>query len=245
MNKQCNICKEIKDISEFGSNKRYHDGKARRCLECHRLKNKKFRENNPDKQKQYSIKWAESHPDYQNEYYTKNKEHINKRTAANQKKNRLKVSSNHKRWAAKHRDKVRGYGKKHYYKYKEKISIYTKNNKHKYKKRHLFNNLKRRDRKATFDSDYTFEQQQITLAVFDNKCHNCGSTEKLSIDHYYPLSDGNPLSISNAIVLCRNCNSSKHNKLPEDFFTIDKWMLAEEIMKKAAEIYEQSLLPLP
>ncbi len=43
---------------------------------------------------------------------------------------------------------------------------------------------------------------------------NLFSKERLQIDHWLPLSLGNPLTRKNAVLLCKSCNSSKKDKLP-------------------------------
>lgn len=244
MNKQCNICKEIKDILEFGINNKYKDGIARRCIECHRKKSKEFRTKNPDKIKQYSLTYLETHPNYAKDYYIRHKDAVLTRTTANQKKNKEIVSKRQKRWQKKHPEKCAQYSKKYLDKpgNRERSNIRSKKyHKEVYKDKHIFYNSLRRDKKKNFDCDYTYKQKQATLKAFNHKCFNCNSIEHLAVDHYYPLSDNNSLSLSNAIILCRKCNSSKSDKLPEDFFTIDKWQKAEELMKKAAEIFQNSL----
>lgn len=54
---------------------------------------------------------------------------------------------------------------------------------------------------------------------FGGVCFNCGSSDDLAIDHHYPLSLGFGMYEGNAVLLCKVCNSAKHNKLPEDFYT--------------------------
>lgn len=45
-------------------------------------------------------------------------------------------------------------------------------------------------------------------------CHNCGSTDKLEIDHVIPLSRGGTNDDGNLQILCKSCNCKKHDKLP-------------------------------
>jgi 5-methylcytosine-specific restriction endonuclease McrA len=57
---------------------------------------------------------------------------------------------------------------------------------------------------------------------FNHSCFNCGSEEKLCLDHHYPLSKGYPLILKNAVLLCGSCNTSKNNKFPQNFYTESK-----------------------
>lgn len=50
------------------------------------------------------------------------------------------------------------------------------------------------------------------------KCALCGSTEKLCIDHIFPLSRGGPTVLRNLQVLCEKCNLQKNNMSMEEFY---------------------------
>lgn len=43
MQKCCTICKKTKDIDEFPKDKKQKDGYSYRCLECNRIRNKKYK----------------------------------------------------------------------------------------------------------------------------------------------------------------------------------------------------------
>jgi hypothetical protein len=52
------------------------------------------------------------------------------------------------------------------------------------------------------------------LATLENVCVQCGTNQKLSVDHIYPRSKfpEKALELSNTQILCLRCNSSKGNK---------------------------------
>lgn len=81
---------------------------------------------------------------------------------------------------------------------------------------------KRRIKKKSLKEKFTPQQEKLTREVFSNRCVNCGSVENLCLDHYYPLSKGNPLKPTNACILCRSCNSSKGSKDPVEHFGLIK-----------------------
>jgi hypothetical protein len=98
------------------------------------------------------------------------------------------------------------------------------------------------------EENFTVEEAQATQQAFNHKCFKCGKKENLTLDHYYPLNKGFVLTLNNAMILCRSCNSSKSDLYPEEFFSTEDITLIEEIMKKAIEIYysiigKQLLLP--
>ncbi|WP_339765059.1 HNH endonuclease [uncultured Sulfitobacter sp.] len=45
-----------------------------------------------------------------------------------------------------------------------------------------------------------------------NKCHYCGSTQRLSLDHVVPQSRGGPHTDDNLVTCCKSCNSAKRDK---------------------------------
>ena len=118
--------------------------------------------------------------------------------------------------------------KKYYIKNKTKLSkkytIWVQNNPQ--KRREI--DRRRRERKQRLDNNYTVCDEQYTRGLFNNQCVNCGSTEKLCIDHHYPLSKGYPLTRENGVVLCHSCNSSKRDKLPEQFYSPEQFQFIEE-----------------
>lgn len=81
---------------------------------------------------------------------------------------------------------------------------------------------RRRERKRYLDMQFTHEDLQRVYERFDFKCFNCGSASNLCIDHHRPLSLGYGLTLNNAVLLCRACNASKSNRMPEEFYSQDK-----------------------
>ena len=61
--------------------------------------------------------------------------------------------------------------------------------------------------------DY-FEQ---LMGFQDSRCVYCRVKTKLTIDHVIPLSRGGSHSWENLVLACQTCNSSKHNKLLEEW----------------------------
>jgi len=89
-------------------------------------------------------------------------------------------------------------------------------------------NSKRRALKLNVNEHYSLSDREYTLNLFNNKCFNCNSLNNITVDHHKPLSKGNGLSRTNAVVLCQSCNSKKHNKDPNVFYTLTQIKLLEE-----------------
>lgn len=79
---------------------------------------------------------------------------------------------------------------------------------------------KRRAIQANVNEHYTVQDERYTLDLFSHKCFNCGKIDGLCVDHVYPLSRGFALTRQNACILCNSCNNSKHNKWPENFYSL-------------------------
>lgn len=91
--------------------------------------------------------------------------------------------------------------------------------------------------KAVESQNYTPTQVLERFAKFGNKCVYCGRKEKVSIDHFIPVSKGGADKIENIVPACIFCNSSKNNKLPEfwfksrNYFSEEKWQDLLQILQ--------------
>jgi 5-methylcytosine-specific restriction endonuclease McrA len=125
-------------------------------------------------------------------------------------------------WRISHKTYMREYNKSYHEEHREENNKRSKN----YQKEHpeIARNIARhrRDNAIIARERYTKECEVITTEAFGGKCFNCGGKNRLCIDHNYPLSRGYALTILNAVVLCKICNSKKHAKLPEEFYSIEK-----------------------
>lgn len=76
-------------------------------------------------------------------------------------------------------------------------------------------------------------------------CNSSMARNDKNLDHIVPLSKGGKHSITNAIILCTSCNSSKGSKNLENWLKIlsqsqlDSYELAIKARKELAEIYER------
>lgn len=85
--------------------------------------------------------------------------------------------------------------------------------------RHQHKERRRRERLHNHQTTMTVDDIAAVRRRFQNRCFVCGAVDRLEIDHHYPLSLGHALSFNNAVLLCKSCNSSKNDRLPEDFYT--------------------------
>lgn len=54
------------------------------------------------------------------------------------------------------------------------------------------------------------------IKTFESRCFRCDSTKYLTLDHHH---NNKILSLDNAVVLCKACNTLKHTSEPEKFYT--------------------------
>jgi hypothetical protein len=57
--------------------------------------------------------------------------------------------------------------------------------------------------------------REAVMARYQNKCVTCGTTERVEIDHIFPVSRGGKSDIKNLQLLCRSCNAKKSASLPK------------------------------
>jgi hypothetical protein len=118
--KICACCKVEKKFEEFQSRKKSKFGIGSYCLECWRIKAKKFREENPEKRKKISLKYSRSEKGKQKkmEYEQKNLD---------------RVLQTRKQWREKNSEMLKEYmseyRKNNSEKVRERIKAWEKNNK--------------------------------------------------------------------------------------------------------------------
>lgn len=186
--KKCYECKKTLDIKMFGRDKRSKDGHKSQCKACKRAESAVWRAQNQD----YAKKYREGHKDRSLEY-SKNYN----------KENKDKIKETKKIYVEKNRDAV-AQQKKEWYEANKEKAISAKR--------------RRRALKYSVDENYSIIDRLITMREFQYRCFKCKSQTNLHIDHHRPLSQQNALTLDNAVVLCKRCNSSKGTRHPEEFY---------------------------
>ena len=218
-------------------------------IEASKRRSKKYRDANKEKLTAIRKRWVDNNRDKSNNinrrWYSNNKERASELRKKSYKKHNGKRLAERKeyyyknishsknisnKWKMNNADKVKEYTKYFYSINKNKLidksKRYRDANKHKIKNYRKNNvaafrsySLRRRDRSVMVNENITKSLINLVYNKFNSQCFKCHSAKRLSIDHHYPLSLGNPLSINNAVLLCGSCNSSKGNRLPESFYS--------------------------
>jgi len=197
--KQCSKCGEIKDLSEFVFRK--DTGKYRNeCKSCTNIRSRI-----PNRIRRDA-----------------NKEQINQRLRE------WRATPEYKEYLLKSKEnrqqKAKEYHQEHGDEIRERANQWRIDNPEK----RAESQRKRRAKKHSVNENFTKEDVLYTKELFNHKCANCGSNERLCIDHHMPLDLGYPLTRQNAVLLCVSCNSSKKKTLPEDFYSPEKLQWIEE-----------------
>lgn len=112
----------------------------------------------------------------------------------------------------------------YYFKNIDKKKIYSKKWHLVYDKTEKGRNIKiiawekRRALELNLGNNYSNEQWIQCKSDFNSECAYCGKTEKLTIEHFIPVSKFGELTINNVIPVCSSCNSSKGNRAFEIWY---------------------------
>jgi len=69
--KRCTVCGDIKSVDEFNEYKKHKDGLTSQCKKCLAKYAKKYRKNNPEKEKEATKKWRKNNSEYYKEWHKK------------------------------------------------------------------------------------------------------------------------------------------------------------------------------
>lgn len=79
--------------------------------------------------------------------------------------------------------------------------------------------LRRRARKRSVHSVFYTPQELLErFNEFENSCAYCGSTGRLTIDHFIPISRGGSDNLGNIVPACLSCNCSKQDSDAKDWY---------------------------
>lgn len=125
-------------------------------------------------------------------------------------------------------DKKRYHGNKEYFRLKASRYIKTFEGKISIKKA----NFKRRiHEKQNHLVRYKPQDVEKRHEDFNNSCAYCGSVQKITLDHFIPISKGGPDCIGNLIPACYSCNVSKSNHDPVTWYKAQPFFKPSRLRK--------------
>lgn len=228
--RRCNRCKQVLPETEDYFLKYWSKKDSKyywkcHCLECGKKSCKAWRQDNPEKYKEYYTERnkTEEARTYNREYkranrdkgieqhkrYRSKPENLAKIKAydAERRRNpetREKVLDWSRRWRAENPEKVADYNKQYLEGHKDYFRQAT----------HI-----RNARKKALKSTLTLEEWEAIKAHFGYTCAYCGkSLERFQQDHFIPLSQGGEYTAKNIVPACKKCNCSKHTSSFEEWY---------------------------
>ncbi len=191
----------------------------------------------PNYVKKYRIKNRKRLKENWKKWYKKNKERVSKNGKIRRKQLMEQNPEIVKQWKRnyylKHKPYVDKKNREYYEKNKDSIlkkrKEWFKNNKDKITLSKRRGSRKRRSILNNIIELFTQEEWEEKLKLYSNICPSCGKTNKLTLDHIYPISKANieymvklfnenyisfPMvyTIDDIQPLCRSCNSTKGGK---------------------------------
>ena len=232
----CKICIKEYKKQYYKKNKDKIKSKVKQYNKDNKEKIVKYRKNYRHKNKDKLTKYYEQYQmenfnyisKYKKMWQKKNKERLQEKNKQWYINNKEKILEKVKEYALNNKNKRNQYSKKYYIinkekhkkivrKYyennKDKISVYNSQWKKENKDKVNISTQKRYARKHNLLDNFSIKQWEICKKYFNDTCCYCGKNEKLTQDHFIPLSKGGEYTVNNIVPACRSCNSSKHIKL--------------------------------
>lgn len=220
------LCKRNHDWANTGQSLRYLNGPGN-CVECYKTR----RQENPNREKEYSQKYREQNRNlirekrlqnieqelkYARQYWHKNKERLNTLKKEYYRQNKIRFSEYRKS-------------------YKQTVSGKLSNKISGQRRRAILRNV--------FKVKYSLRQLESRFELFDNACAYCGSKEALTLDHFIPLSKKGPDCLENIVPACLSCNCSKNAIDCEEwysrqpFFSEERWQKILKVLGKTGNVH--------
>lgn len=151
------------------------------------------------------------------EWRVKNKSRISAYNKAYSENHKAEIADKRKKWRVANIDLIREYRRSYRIKNLDRIQNKALEFRNSDRGRSIrsYHQRIRNTRKVDAPSVYyTFKQLMEHFAEFDNRCVYCGSTNRISADHFIPLCRGGSDSLDNIVPACLSCNCSKGKSDP-------------------------------
>jgi 5-methylcytosine-specific restriction endonuclease McrA len=201
--KQCNICGEEKELSEFAIIRPKKSGGftySSRCKKCHAKLAYAARKQDPEKiakDRKNQAEWLEKNKEHRKEY---------ERKKAKEYWQQQKGKTENKKAANARVKKYRDEGKRKEWEQEQRAT-----NPEYVALRREYSRTRTLRRKAVGGS-HTLAEWKALKAQYDHKCLCCGKAEpevELTRDHIIAITKGGTDDIENIQPLCRGCNAQK------------------------------------
>jgi len=191
MTKPCRRCKNTYPATSeyFTIAKHVKSGITSYCRECERVRKTEYRKLHIDQCREIVRKYHNEHKQERKDRYEKNKEKILTQCKEYYNNNKREAISIRKQYKKLNKDKISSY------------------------KRKYMNKIK------SLPNTLSLVDWQYCQQFFNNRCAYCGKDNvRLEKEHFIPASKNGPLSKSNILPSCAQCNSSKQETDFEEWY---------------------------
>lgn len=259
--KVCTKCKRIL-VANTINFARKKGGLYNLCSRC-KICDKKYREDNEERIKEYKKEYRINNPNYNKQYYEEHKEELKEYHKQYRENNKDEISKKCKKWRKNNKEYCKKYRKKYYENnkecYKEKRKEWVKNNPNYSKKYHENNKEREKEYRKQYEKDnpdkifnssskrrfkiknqgrgITKEQWLEMMNFFDWKCAYSGvslNKDNRSIDHIISLNNNGLNEPWNCVPMLRKYNSSKNTSDMIEWYIQQDFYSEERLLK----IYE-------
>ena len=225
--KECTECGEVLVLERFPVHKTGLGGRDSKCMSCVYKKVKVWNANNKERVRKNARERVRKQRAENPEFRKKQIENQRK----SYQKHKLKRREECKRYLSENRDIIRKRHREFYHENKEEVTKrwreYYKSPKGQIASKRASH--KRREAEKGSLSTLTSSQWKECKKHFNNCCAYCGNENKMTMDHFHPVSKGGELTVKNVLPTCPSCNYSKRDK---DFFD---WYPSQPFYSKQRE----------
>jgi 5-methylcytosine-specific restriction endonuclease McrA len=225
--KRCTKCGVEKPATAeyFQTDKKRKSGFSSQCRVCRNELTIRWRENNPDKVRNYSAKYNDENREVirakASAYAKANRPLLRERERESYRRNPETKKRNKKAYRERHAEEIRQRSREDYKRNSEKrkttVKLYRRTEQGRLVKK--VSNHKRKLQLKENGGAFTV-QEIINLYLSQKaKCWYCSKSIKdnYHIEHRIPISRGGSNDISNIVLSCPECNLQKGNKLPHEW----------------------------
>ncbi len=239
--KRCSKCGDVKPVGEFAK------GRAQ-CKGCRKKHNQEYN-------KTHSVQTRAQ----RRRYYYQHQEECQARSLAchhaNAEKNNIRRREHYqthleqeklsrRRWCIEKRAEIKAHKREYYLAHIPEHKNLSRQHYLSHVEQYKAWSRQRYAKQLSVDEHFTLAQRDFVRTFWGNRCAICDEPQKVGgrqmpIDHWNPLSDGHPLTMNNAVLLCGSCNAWKKDHYPAavlDAVTLDE---IEVKIQRQAEAWEQ------
>lgn len=211
-------------------------GLTSQCKLCRRQNTQKWRDENPEKVKEYAYNYYWEHRDYLLEYnqtwHRNNKERRRTSHRAWYVKNADHARKKRKHWYAENTDRAKEYDRRRYHANAESLREQARHWKAANPDKVLLYEQKRRARELSLPDTLTPAQWRKAVLYWEGRCVYCGekfdrAVRKKTLDHYIPIAHLQcpGTTAQNCVPACYSCNMSKWKKDADEWV---RWHFGDE-----------------